>query len=89
MSAVAVEGSVLIARGRAFSESGSQLQTVSWRSTDGTAWIRLADDEDMPAVSGFGGLTKATLGDRICVAGTVFSDTPPRAAIYCRPTVGE
>ena len=84
MYAVAFEGSVLTARGRTFSDSGSQLQTVSWSSTDGTAWTRLPDDEDMPAVPGFSALTRATIGDRTCVAGTFFDETPFRAAIYCR-----
>ncbi|HUG30864.1 MAG TPA: hypothetical protein VMQ65_10180 [Candidatus Limnocylindria bacterium] len=87
MYSVRVEGSVLIARGRA--PSGSNQRTASWSSTDGTAWARLPDDEDMPAVPGFSSLTRATLGDRICVAGTFFEDTPTRAAIYCRAPVNE
>jgi hypothetical protein len=88
MAAVAVEGSVLIARGGAFTESGSQRGTVSWTSTDGTAWTRLDDDEDMPAVFAFDALLRATLGDRICVAGTIYTETSSRAAIYCRTTAG-
>ena len=89
MDAVAIERSVLIARGTAFSESGDQRQTVSWRSTDGTAWTRVADDEDMPSVPGFSALVTAALGDQTCVAGTVRDDTSSRAAIYCHPTVHE
>jgi hypothetical protein len=82
MYSVSVEGSLLIARGREF--SGPKQRVVSWSSTDGRAWTRLPDDEDMPALPGFSALTRATIGDRTCVAGTLFEETPVRAAIYCR-----
>jgi hypothetical protein len=84
MDAVAVEGSVLIARGRAFTELGSPRKAVSWSSSDGRAWTRLPDDQDMPGVPGFSASTRATIGDRICVASTLSEETRPRAAIYCR-----
>jgi hypothetical protein len=89
MDAVAIERSVLIARGTAFSESGDQRQAVSWRSRDGTAWTRFADDEDLPSVPGFSAHVSARLGDQTCVAGTVLADTSSSGAIYCRPTVDE
>ena len=89
MNAVAIERSILIARGTAFSESGDQRQAVSWRSKDGTAWTRLADDEDMPSVPGFSAIVRATLGDQTCVAGSVLGDTSSTGAIYCRPTVDQ
>ena len=84
MYTVAVEGSVLIARGRGYATSGSQRKPISWRSTNGTAWTRLPEDQDLPDVPGFGSLTTATIGERTCVAGTFPDETPPRAAIYCR-----
>jgi hypothetical protein len=89
MNAVAFEGSVLIARGTGFSESGDERHSVSWRSTDGTDWTRLADGEDLPSVSGFSALVTATLGDQTCVAGTVLGDPSSSGAIYCRPTATE
>ena len=85
MYTVGVEGSVLIARGRA-SSSGSDQRPASWSSTDGTAWIRLPEDVAMPALPGFSALTTATLGERTCVAGTFTDVRPFRAAIYCRLT---
>jgi hypothetical protein len=87
VNAVAVERSVLIARGTAFLESGDQRQAIGWRSTDGTSWTRLADDEDLPSVPGFSAIERATLGDQTCVAGSVLGDTSSSGAIYCRPRV--
>ncbi len=81
MYTVSLEGSLLIARGKEF--SGANERIVSWSSADGTAWTRLPDDEDMPTLSGFSALSRATIGDRTCVAGTFFDATPVRAAIYC------
>jgi hypothetical protein len=89
MDAVVVERSALIARGTAFSESGDQRESVSWRSTDGSAWTRIPDDEDLPSVTGFSALVTATLGDQTCVAGTIEGNTSSSGAIYCRPTVDE
>jgi len=85
MWTVGIEGSVLVARGNTSPASNQQI--VSWRSADGTAWTRLPDDEAMPALPGFRAFTTATLGDRICAAGTFYEEITSRAAIYCRPTM--
>ena len=85
MWAIALDGSGLIAHGNTSPES--DLQPVSWRSADGTAWTRLPDDEAMPALPGLRAFTTATLGERTCVAGTTVSEAATsRGAIYCRPT---
>jgi hypothetical protein len=60
------ENARLVARGT--ESSGSNSQAVSWESIDGTVWTRLPNDEDMPAVPGFSALTRATIGERTCVA---------------------
>ncbi len=87
MYTVDIDGSSMIARG---TESwGSTQRAVSWSSTDGTAWARIPDDEDLPDVPGFSGLVKATFGDRACVAGTFFEETPTRGGIYCRASLTE
>ena len=79
---IEVEGSRLVARG--FEGAGETQRPVSWTSTDGTTWERLPEDEDMPFVEGFSARARATIGDRVCVAGTFFDETPIRAVIYCR-----
>lgn len=89
MDAVVIERSGLVARGTAFSESGDQREAVSWRSADGSGWTRIADDEDMPSVSGFNAIVTATFGDQTCVAGSVESGSSSSGAIYCRPTIDE
>lgn len=81
MATVDVEDGGLIARGTESFDANQR--PASWVSTDGSAWTRLADDEDVPLVAGFRGLTPATIGDRTCVAGWFYEGTPVGAAIYC------
>ncbi len=82
MGALELAGDRLIARGR---ESwGSNQRAVSWESANGKKWTLLPRDEDMPAVFGFSALTRATIDERTCVAGSFYDDPVRRGAIYCR-----
>lgn len=85
MVTLAVEGQQLVSRGR--EPVGTQDRPATWTSTDGTAWTRSSPGDDMPDVAGFGGLYRAVVAGRACVAGTFEGDPAkpePRAAIYCR-----
>jgi hypothetical protein len=77
---VTVEAGSLVARGIAPSLDGSD---VSWSSIDGTAWTRLPDDEDRPAIAGFHSSVPGSIGNLACVAGTFEGVAVPRGAIYC------
>jgi hypothetical protein len=78
---VAVEdGGSLVARGVAPSLDGND---ASWSSIDGSAWTRLADDEDVPAIAGFNSSVPASIDNLACVAGTFQDVAGPRGAIYC------
>ena len=81
MYVVELGASGLVARGMEGWDSSRRV--LSWASTDGSAWTKIADDEDMPRVAGFWGMTSATVGDRTCVAGWFYQGTPIGAAIYC------
>jgi hypothetical protein len=80
LASVRAEAGILVARGVAPSSDGAD---ASWSSIDGTAWTRLPDDEDRPALPGFHASVPASVGDRVCVAGTFEGDSIPTSAIYC------
>ena len=84
MSSVRLEGSQLVARG--LQSWGADELAVSWTSTDGRSWARLPGDQDLPAISGFSGLSPDAIGNRTCVAGTFYDAARILAAIYCRPS---
>ena len=80
MASVGVDGGNLVARGVAPSLDGND---ASWSSIDGSAWTRLPDDEDVPAIGGFSSSIPASIGNLACVAGTFEDVAGPRGAIYC------
>lgn len=82
MSSVTLEGSQLVARG--LQSWGPDELAVSWTSRNGKSWASLPSDQDLPAILGFSGLTRVAIGNRTCVAGSFYDETPTGAAIYCR-----
>ena len=78
---VSMEAGSLIARGTAPALDGDD---ASWSSIEGTAWIRLPDDKDTPAIPGFHSSIPASIGKLTCVAGTFDALAVPHGAIYCR-----
>lgn len=63
---------------------GPDSRPVTWVSADGIAWTRSRDGAEMPDVAGFVPLSRAVIGERICVSGAIEEASARRAAIYCR-----
>lgn len=64
--------------------SGPGSRPVTWASTDGMAWTRSPDGEDLPSVPGFVPSSRAVIGERVCVTGVIEATSVFRTAIYCR-----
>ena len=82
MYTVQLEGDRLIARGRI--SYAEHQRPASWESIDGATWTLLPDDSDLPDLLGYSPLSRATVGDRTCVADSIYTGEVSRAAIYCR-----